>query len=106
LKEFFLNLKTAMRTQLPISQVDQKWNASDRDLHKQVIGTQDVVHRALLNNLDYPKAMEVIFGMWLRSEGVPCDLCHQHIASHHGWIDCFVLCCVGLCTRVSFSPTN
>jgi cysteinyl-tRNA synthetase len=65
LKEFFLNLKTAMRTQPPISQVDQKWNASDRDLHKQVIGTQDVVHRSLLNNLDYPKAMEVIFGMSL-----------------------------------------
>ena len=40
----------------------QTWVAEDRELHDLLLSTQKSVHAALLDNFDYPMAMNHIFG--------------------------------------------
>jgi cysteinyl-tRNA synthetase len=66
LKEFFLNVKSVMRNinAVPVAENTQRWSAADRALHETLLKAQDSVHRALLDNFDYPTAMLTIFGMF------------------------------------------
>ena len=72
LKEFFLNVKTVTRSvcAIPTTENVQRWSTADRALHERLVSAQDAVHRALLDNFDYPTAMNAIFGTWFDARGV------------------------------------
>ncbi len=54
IKEFFLNVKAALRGSADISKRRQQWTQAERELNAQLMHAQATVHRALQDNFDYP----------------------------------------------------
>lgn len=63
LKEFFLNVKTVLRSASASVDAVQRWSDADRTLHASLLRAQGVVHAALLDNFDYPTAMMTLFDL-------------------------------------------
>lgn len=65
--EFFANTAIAVRAGGKIESKPQLWNADDRKLHAKLTAVREGVHAALLDNFDYPRAMNLLTELILDS---------------------------------------
>lgn len=65
--EFFANTAIAVRAAAKIGATPQLWNEDDRKLHDKLTAVREDVHNALLDNFDYPRAMDLLTELILDS---------------------------------------
>eukprot|EP01083_Nonionella_stella_P058640 153557_1 len=60
IKEFFMNVGTAIRRNGEIAAVSQVWSKADRDMNERLLSVQRGVHESLCDNLDYSASMRLL----------------------------------------------
>ncbi len=88
LKQFFQSIENADKSQPDVSSLPQLWDQHDRALQNAFAAAQEAYHQALLNNVNFPAAMQELFeivkqvNLYLPATTAPKSLLLRRIAQY------------------------